>query len=461
MKLRPLSRRSVLMGLGGMTLALPPLEAMLRPGRTHAATDEIPRRILIMFTPNGVPQQDDNKPDGTGTKFTLKDTISPLESVKDKINFITGLRFKTRELNSGMNPHQLGMTHCLVARKAIKGAKDDPNGPLYDTGSAGGISLDQEIAKHIAGSTKFSSLALGVNSDGYNDRYVLNRMGWREDRTPVHPIDNAKNAFDRVFGGFAAPDDTAGKTKLAQDQLVVDAVLESYKRLNTKLSGGDKIRLEAHMDGIYEMQRQMQSSNQMSRSCVLPTSPGNVNDSDHLATGQAMMSLIQSAFSCDLNRVCTLQWSTSQGGPNFNWIKINDKLAPGGNNSHHGLSHLDANKALELQFLREIYKWYCARYAELITSFDAVQELDGKSLLDHSLIYWVNELGEGDRHQHNNLPFYLAGGAGGTVQMGRHLNYKDLSHSDLHVSVMQALGIKTTTFGDPKFCNGPLPGLVS
>ena len=49
---RPLSRRAVLRGAGGITVGLPFLSAMLRPLRSHADTGT-QKRLIVFFTPNG------------------------------------------------------------------------------------------------------------------------------------------------------------------------------------------------------------------------------------------------------------------------------------------------------------------------------------------------------------------------------------------------------------------------
>ena len=54
----------------------------------------------------------------------------------------------------------------------------------------------------------------------------------------------------------------------------------------------------------------------------------------------------------------------------------------------------------------------------------------------------------------------VAGGAGGRLTGGRYLQYPGLPHNDLLVSVLNGLGVETDTFGDPRFCNGPLSGLI-
>jgi hypothetical protein len=91
----------------------------------------------------------------------------------------------------------------------------------------------------------------------------------------------------------------------------------------------------------------------------------------------------------------------------------------------------------------------------------AVREGDGGRLLDHSAVLWVNELGKGNNHNFNDIPYVLAGGAAGSLLGGRYLRYPAAPHGDLFVSVMQALGLDESSFGDPEYVRGPLPGLVA
>jgi hypothetical protein len=92
---------------------------------------------------------------------------------------------------------------------------------------------------------------------------------------------------------------------------------------------------------------------------------------------------------------------------------------------------------------------------------DHVVEGNGKSMLDNSLVVWLNGLGKGNNHTRDNIPYVLAGSAGGYFPTGRYLTY-DNAHNDLMVSILNAMGLPNEkTFGDPSLCKGPLPGLAS
>jgi hypothetical protein len=95
----------------------------------------------------------------------------------------------------------------------------------------------------------------------------------------------------------------------------------------------------------------------------------------------------------------------------------------------------------------------------LLDALQSLKEADGSSILDNTLLIWVNELARGNVHSHDNMPYLLAGGAGGALRTGRFLTYNRVSHNNLLVSCMNLMGVAGTTFGDPAFCTGPLANL--
>jgi hypothetical protein len=81
-------------------------------------------------------------------------------------------------------------------------------------------------------------------------------------------------------------------------------------------------------------------------------------------------------------------------------------------------------------------------------------------MLDHVVLLWANELAQGNTHSHERMPFVLAGDLGGQFRSGRYLAYDHKPHNDLLVSLQNAFGIESQTFGDPAYCTGPLAGLT-
>ena len=84
---------------------------------------------------------------------------------------------------------------------------------------------------------------------------------------------------------------------------------------------------------------------------------------------------------------------------------------------------------------------------------DQVPEGEG-TLLDHSLILLGSGLSSGKDHVQTDLPTVIAGSAGGRIQTGRHVRYREGTPiSNLWLSIAQLNGVRIDRHGDS---NGPL-----
>ena len=61
-------------------------------------------------------------------------------------------------------------------------------------------------------------------------------------------------------------------------------------------------------------------------------------------------------------------------------------------------------------------------------------------MLDHSLVLLCTEVCDGNTHVHDDMPFILAGGGGGTIRTGRLLDVGYRRHGDLLVAIAQRDG---------------------
>jgi hypothetical protein len=165
------------------------------------------------------------------------------------------------------------------------------------------------------------------------------------------------------------------------------------------------------------------------------------------------MELLVMALACDMTRVASLQWSTAQSGVTFTWL--------GHHEAHHGLSHLADDTEEARRQLTQIDHWYAQRFAYLLKRMSDIREGDG-TLLDHSVVLWINEQGNGDKHTYTEIPVVLAGNGQGAFRTGRYVRYGDEpAHNDLFVSILHALGFDDVeTFGLADVCKGPLPRLT-
>ena len=159
--------------------------------------------------------------------------------------------------------------------------------------------------------------------------------------------------------------------------------------------------------------------------------------------------LLVSSFVNDMARVATLQYTKSVGMARMNWLDIKD--------GHHSLSHEPDKDESALSKLVKINQWFCGELRYLAEKLAGTPEPGGDgSLLDHTLIVWTNELGKGNSHTLDNIPFVLLGGGFG-FKMGRSLKLDKVPHNRLHLALAHAVGHRVETFGKPALCaGGPL-----
>ena len=143
-------------------------------------------------------------------------------------------------------------------------------------------------------------------------------------------------------------------------------------------------------------------------------------------------------------RVASMQYTNSVGNARMRWLGIDD--------AHHALSHEGNDKLLAQEKLVKINKWFAEQVAYMAKRLAETPEPGGNgSLLDNTLIVWTNELGEGNSHSLDNIPFVLLGG-GLDFEMGRHLKYTKVPHNRLLIALANGFGHGISKFGNPNFC---------
>jgi hypothetical protein len=443
-----LHRRALLRGAGGAAIGLPFLGAMLRPRESIAQSDAIPKRVVFFFTSCGV-VPDQWWPSGTGTSYELSPSLAPLEPYKSKVIIPDGIEMATAKerRGDGGNGHDVGTAHCLTARPIVAGPSGVGEfGHLWD-GTAGGISIDQHIANHFRGITPYPSLEFGVRAEGIRQS-LPSRISYRAENQPVVPMHTAGEAFDRVFAPLAG-DAASQEQRRREREAVLARVKGDLDRLRGDLGSDDRQRLDAHISSIDEIQGRLGSL-----AGTVCASPERADSSDPTVLGGLQLDLMAKALECDLTRVVSIQWGTGQSNIRHSWLGHMD--------GHHSISHKGESEGDFKAQAAEIDRWYAEQFAHFLGRLDSVTEGDGQTLLDHTAVVWVNEQeqGIGNIHRWNRMPFVLAGSAGGYFRTGRKVELSGISHGDLYVSLMRAVGMDDATFGDPDFCTGPIDALT-
>jgi hypothetical protein len=174
------------------------------------------------------------------------------------------------------------------------------------------------------------------------------------------------------------------------------------------------------------------------------------DNNDNIPTLTRMqMDLMVHAMMADFARVFTFQFTNSVGQAKMRWLGIEE--------DHHGLSHEPDTNEEAVEKLTKINVWYCEQLAHLAQRLADTPEPGGTgSMLDHTTIVWTNELGKGNSHTLDNIPFVVLGGGLGW-RTGRSLKLGGVSHNRLLMSLAHGFGHHITSFGNPDHCkDGPL-----
>ncbi|HET9930100.1 MAG TPA: DUF1552 domain-containing protein, partial [Polyangiaceae bacterium] len=267
------------------------------------------------------------------------------------------------------------------------------------------------------------------------------------------PINNPLDAFNRLFSMLGAPQGELDALRQNR-RSVLDTVQSQFATFSPKLSSDDRQKLDAHLTLVRDLERRMVDLAN-GRSCAAPSTPPaltpeNLDDMPRIADLE--LDLLAAAFACDLTRVASFQISTSLN--HIAYPFLNGNMMEG-----HGLSHAGPSDTAAHDELVSRQTWHSGRLAYFLSRLASFQDPDGSSVLDNTLIVWGNEISEGNTHSHDDIPFVLVGG-GWAFKTGRYVKCQGVPHNNLLVTILNAMGVAATTFGDPKFCTGPLSGLV-
>ena len=428
------TRRRFLRQLGLSCAALPFLPALPSLAADGPGKPRV-RRVIFLFTPNGtVPPE--FWPDETGETFSLKRILAPLAPWKDRMLVLNGL---SNKIGGDGDRHMRGMSCLLTADELlpgnIQGGSDNP------AGWARNRSIDQEIAAFLQArpetATRFGSIEAGVAVPNRADPWT--RANYSGPNQPIAPNSDPYALFDRLYG------QSKDREHLGS---VLDEVRDDLRRIAANLDPSERELLERHESFVRDMEKDLQAP--ATSSLIVPPpafEPGVSLDNDGIPKISRMQSdLLVSAFANGMARVATLQYTNSVGQARMRWLDIHD--------DHHHLSHEpDANRDAQEKLVR-INTWFAEQVAYLVSRLQETPEPgESGSLLDHTTVIWTNELGKGNTHSLDNIPFVLIGGGTG-FRMGRSLRFEKLPHNRLWLSLAHSFGHHLASFGHRRLNEG-------
>lgn len=428
---KSLPRRTFLRGMG-VTLALPLLDAMVPALCAQARTPARPvRRLGFIYIPNGT-IQNMWVPASVGAGFELSPILSPLAPLRDQISVLSGLaHMEADSRGDGNGDHARATAVWLTGVHA------------YDrdrTGVAGvqlATTVDQIAARELGRDTRLPSLELSLEKPTQigcdsEDCFFSNTISWRSATTPLPMEAHPRVVFERLFG-----DGGTAAQRLAQVRrtgTILDSVTQEVAALERALGSSDRTKLGEYLEAVRELEQRIQNTEHRAETeLALPDRPTDIPDTfeEH---AKLMFDLQVVAYQADITRVITMLLARETSTLTYEHIGVPEQ--------HHSCSHhlndpkLIARKAKIDQYHVQLLGYYLKRLRD-------TSDGDG-SLLDHSLILYGGGLGNGNLHDHLNLPCLLAGGAAGRFKGGRHLAYPEKTPmTNLLLTMMDKVGVPT------------------
>lgn len=464
---RSFSRRALLQaGLGGLFLA-----PFLRQ-RTLQAQTALPKRLVLVFTPDSHPREWWPAMGGP-TGFTLQGPLLDFAGLEPNMLFV-------RRVDHSWtfdNHHEAGIAQLFTGQKFFDEATHYANGP----------SLDQVLLKNtdIRGGTPVSDIHLTAGDKGGADkRHVICYSGPGQ---PIpHEWDPVK-AFANIFNGVTfgtgtpAPTPTASGPDLATriKQATLDIDGSELKRIQGFLGQDERERLELHVEALAELENQIKTMGSpmnppMTGAACAKVNTSGVNSSDRNDVSidkwaKIQADLIVNAFTCDRTRIADLGFGFSgshhtgmmglKAGDNDSWHDTVAHLSISDTNRATNVSLNGTSTSVKEAFIKFDRLW-ASQVAYLAKKLAMIPEGEG-TMLDNTLIYWGVESGTDHSHNPKDMQYLLIGGKNMGFQVGKFLqNPSTQSAHKLHTSVLHGLGYTAATgFGIEPTC-GPLDGVL-
>lgn len=429
-----ISRRAVLKGTLGATLALPFLDAMHPAMAAEAKTAAAPvPRLGIIYYPHGVVYE--RWTPSTPGPLKLTEGLAPLSDFTSRINIVSGLSSTPRRDLPEFHDRAIGT--WLTATE------------LSETRSAAAPSVDQLAARVIGKDTQLGSLEL--SADVPSD---FGGTSFQGRNAPLPYEINPRVVFERLFGYGDQIDAKQLAQWRASDKSALDQMLEQIGALKQSLGAQDRLRIDQYGESIRDIERRLNiAAAKGQRTAPTASRPSGI-PVDWTERVKVMMDLMVVAFQTDLTRVATFMIAGEGSGMSFPHLGISFQ--------HHEASHHNYDPA-KLDALARINVNQSELFAYFLAKMQSVNEAGG-TLLDNSLLLFGSSLSNPAIHSQRDLPVMLAGGAGGRLKGGRFIQVPGdppswpfargrQAHSptpiaNLHLTLLDLLGVPTEKFGD-------------
>jgi Protein of unknown function (DUF1552) len=412
------SRRFLMKALG-VGFALPALDAFV-PTQAKAQLAAAEHNFVVYYLPNGrVPEW--WVPSGTVGDLQFPQTAAALQPFASRVISFDGLSNNAAMASPGA-AHAMGTTTVLTGTRITN----------LQGGLQASISIDQVVANRRNGQHRFPSIQWSAGEPGPCDvggspcAYTQS-LSWAGRGTPLSPMIDPRSAFDRLFSsGADGLSGIAGDVRRRSHGSVLDFLSGDAADLGEQMGVTDRARLDEYLTAVRELELRVKD---MGETCDLGQAPGaGLAYPERVEAFHDLMSL---ALSCGQTSVVSFMIEFGLSGRSHAFLD-----APGG---HHQLSHNqtpDGRAQLE-----RVERWQAEKLGSFLAKLQAKEGRHGGTLLDETIVLVMPSMGFGNPHDHSNVAPMIFGGDTVLATNGRRFNAGGASLCNLHVTLMDALGI--------------------
>lgn len=416
-----LARRRFITGVGaGAALLLPMFRTML----PEALGQEKQRKRLLVYAGAVAAHESLFPTSGAGERLVISEGFSPLDPYRDEMLFLRGLDAPWDKQQHGPDWFMTGVD-----------------------GRPGGITLDRYIAKETAGEDPVRSIQLALTSCPAPYASVS-----ADGKGQVFPAQqDPVKAYADLFGwrdiGAEGADPTAAAAEaLAERKSLLDFVRDDIRRMQTQLASPESTKLDQYLTGLRDLEMALENLAQARR-----TLGGACSEVEQLVTGKpdteqlisTQIDVAVNALICGMTRVAVLHKNCYDSYEHLGGV--------GGHEMWH--EYWSEPKV-------RYHKYHSGNLALVRKKLGQVTEGAG-TVADSSLLVYFERSGINHHEGQHDSFIMTIGSLGGHLRTGRHLNFKGHNVNDAFISISNAMGVDTDTFGDPKLVKGPLPGLTA
>jgi hypothetical protein len=436
-----IDRRTCLKGIGA-SLALPLLDTMGWAEKNAPTASKPPIRMGFMYMPHGVIMDQFWPSSPESFLSEPPPALTPLRSVLHQCTLMKGVSGVPIAPFNGA-PHALELSTWLTA-----------NLPRADRRNTVDISIsaDQIAANFVGVFTPLPSLELATmpqthkeNQEGLHEAYY-SHCSFSGPTQALPAETNPRNVLKRLFQNNASPSASNPKTSDPLEHSMLDLVLQGAKSLRGKLGQSDRAKLDEYLDSVRSLERRITAielrqaeaakasagvtSTKRSGSDSVPI-PIVIPEGDRRSEYMDVMcDLMALAFQSDTTRISTYIGSTPNG-VSYPELGFSDQ--------HHSQTHHN-NEHAKVDKVAKITAFNIERFARMVIKMQSLREGNG-TLLDNCIMMWGSGLEDGNKHTRANLPFILAGKAGGALKSGRFLPNASGNQGDLLGTLLTCAGI--------------------